>query len=47
MIKESNVQRTVVLPKEIEKKIEEMAKENFCSFSATVKAILAEYFKSK
>ena len=47
MIKETNVQKTVVLPKEIAEKIENEAKENYCSFSTRVKQILIEYYKNK
>lgn len=47
MIKETNVQKCVVLPKEIVEKIEKEAKENYCSFSTRVKQILIEYYKNK
>jgi hypothetical protein len=47
MIKESNVQKAVIIPKEISKKIEADAKKNYCSFSTMVKQILIEYYKNK
>ena len=47
MIKETNIQRSIVLPKEIALKIENMAKENYSTFNAIVKQILVEYFKNK
>lgn len=47
MIKETNIQRSVVLPKEIYEKINALAKENYTTFNAIVKQILIEYFKNK
>lgn len=47
MIKETNVQKTIVIPKEIAKKIKQEANENFCSESTMVKKILIEYYKNK
>jgi len=47
MIKNTNIQRSVVLPKEICDKINAMAKENYTTFNAVVKQILIEYFKNK
>lgn len=47
MIKSTNVQRTIVIPKEIASKIDKLAKENYCSASTMVKNILIDYFKNK
>ena len=47
MIKDTNVQKAVILPKEIAEKIENEAKENYCSFSTRVKQILIEHCKGK
>ena len=47
MIKDTNVQKAVILPKEIAEKIEIEARENYCSFSTRVKQILIEYYKNK
>ncbi len=47
MIKDTNVQRTIVIPKEIAEKIDKEAKDNYCSASTMVKKILIEYYKNK
>lgn len=47
MIKDTNVQKAVILPKEIAEMIENEAKLNYCSFSTMVKQILIEHCKSK
>ena len=47
MIKESNVQKSVVIPKEIADKIKQEAEKNYCSESTMMKLILIEYFKNK
>ena len=47
MIKETNVQKTVVLPKDIAEQLEEEAKMNYCTFSNMVKQILIEHCKGK
>lgn len=47
MIKDTNVQRTIVIPKEIAEKIDKEAKEYYCSSSAVVKKILIAYYKNK
>lgn len=47
MIKETNVQKTVVLPKAIAEQLEKEAELNFCSFSTMVKQILIEHCKGK
>ena len=47
MIKDTNVQKAVILPREIAEKIENEAKENYCSFSTRVKQILIEHCKGK
>ena len=47
MIKESNVQKSVVIPKEIAEKIKQEAEKNYCSESRMMKLILIEYFKNK
>lgn len=47
MIKDSNVQKTIVIPKEIAEKIKHEAENNYCSESTMVKLILIEYFKNK
>ena len=47
MIKDTNVQKAVILPKEIAEKIEHEAKLNYCSFSTMVKQILIEHCKGK
>ena len=47
MIKDSNVQKTIVIPKEIAEKIKQESKNNYCSESTMVKLILIVYFKNK
>ena len=47
MIKDSNVQKTAVIPKEIADKIKREAEKNYCSESTMIKLILIEYFKNK
>lgn len=47
MIKDSNVQKSVVIPKEIAEKIKQEAEKNYCSESTMMKIILIEYFKNK
>lgn len=47
MIKNTNVQKSIIIPKEISNKIDELAKENYCSASTMIKNILIEYFKNK
>lgn len=45
MLKNTNVQRSIVLPKDMANKIQKIADENFVSFNSIVKMILVEYFK--
>lgn len=47
MIKNSNVQRSVVMPKDIYEKLNQMAEENYSTVSNVIKQILIEYFKNK
>lgn len=47
MIKDSNVQKTIVIPKKIAEKIKQEAENNYCSESTMIKQILIEYFKNK
>lgn len=47
MIKDSNVQKSIVIPKDIADKIKQEAEKNYCSESTMVKLILIEYFKNK
>jgi hypothetical protein len=47
MIKDTNVQKTIVIPKVIVDKIKQEAKENFCSESTMIKNILINYYKNK
>lgn len=47
MIKESNVLRSVMLPKELVDKIQQDADSNYTSFNAVVRKILVEYYKNK
>ena len=47
MIKESNVQKTIIIPKEIAEKVKQEAKKNYCTESTMVKLILIEYFRNK
>lgn len=47
MIKNSNIQRSIVLPKEIANKINEIAAQNFTTFNAIVKQILIDFLKDK
>ena len=47
MIKDSNVQKSIVIPKDIADKIKQEAEKNYCSESTMVKIILIEYFKNK
>lgn len=47
MIKNSNLQRSVVMPKDIYEKLNQMAEENYSTVSNVIKQILIEYFKNK
>lgn len=47
MIKETNVIKSVVLPKDIVEKIKEESKKLYCSQCELIRRILIEYFKSK
>lgn len=47
MIKDSNVLRSVLLPKELADKIQADADSNYTSFNAIVRRILIEYYKNK
>lgn len=47
MIKKTNVQKSIIIPKEIESKIKELAQKNYCSISTMIKNILIEYLKNK
>lgn len=47
MIKDNNVQRSIVLTKELNDKINAIAKENCTSFNSVVKKILSDYLKEK
>lgn len=47
MLKESNTQRTVTLPKVLVKKIMLEAEANYTTFNAMLKQIVVEYFKKK
>lgn len=47
MIKETNIQKSVVMPKELANKIAKEAEENFTTFNQIIKKILIEYFKNK
>ena len=47
MIKNTNVQKSIVIPKEIATKIKQEAEKRYCSESAIIKHILIEYFKNK
>ena len=47
MIKNSNIQRSVVMPKDIYEKLNQMAEENYTTVSNVIKQILIEYFKNK
>lgn len=45
--KNKNIQRSIVLPKELNDKISAIAKENCTSFNSVVKKILSDYVKEK
>ncbi len=47
MIKSTNIQRSVVLPKEIYDKVVKEAEQNYSTFNGTIKKILIEYYKDK
>lgn len=47
MIKDTNVQKSVVIPRDIAEKIKQEAQKNYCSESTMIKQILIEYFKNK
>lgn len=47
MIKKTNIQRSILLPKDIAIKIEKEAEENYTTFNAIVKKIIIEYYKNK
>lgn len=45
--KNKNIQRSIVLPNELNDKINAIAKENYTSFNSVVKKILSDYVKEK
>ena len=47
MIKSTNVQKTVIMPKVVAEMLKKEAKENFCSESTMIKNILISYYKNK
>lgn len=47
MVKDSNVLRSIVLPKEIANKVQSDADKNCTSFAAIVRRILVEYYENK
>lgn len=47
MIKDTNVQRSVVMPKAIADKVKKEAEENYTTFNAVIKKILIDYYKDK
>ena len=47
MVKSTNIQRSVIIPKEIAEKIKKEAEENYTTFNNVVKKILIDYYKNK
>lgn len=47
MVKSTNIQRSVIIPKEIAEKIKQEAEENYTTFNNVVKKILIDYYKNK
>lgn len=47
MINEKNIQRSIVIPKELNAKIEEEAKKNYGSCNWVIRRILTDYFRNK
>lgn len=47
MVKDTNKQRSIVLPKEIDNLVKKDAQENFCSVSAIIKKIIIEHYKKE
>lgn len=47
MVKDTNIQRSIVLPKEIADKINELAKNDYLTFNGLVRKILVEYVREQ
>lgn len=47
MIKDTNIQRSIVLPKAVVEQIQQVADDNYISFNAAVRKIIIDYFKGK
>lgn len=47
MIKDTNIQKSIVIPKELEEKIVKEAKENYGSFNWVIRKVLTDYFRDK
>lgn len=47
MIKDTNIQKSVVISRELNAKIEQEAKKNFASSNWVVRKILTDYFRNK
>lgn len=47
MIKDSNIQKSIVISRELNAKINEEAKKSFSSSNWVVRKILTDYFKKK
>lgn len=47
MIKDTNVQKSIVIPKVISDKIQKEAEDSYISFNAVIKKILIDYYKNK
>lgn len=47
MIKDCNIQKSIVISKELNEKIEEEAKKNYGSFNWMIRKILTDYFRNK
>lgn len=47
MVKDTNIQRSILITKELSAKIDKEVEKDCSSFNAVVKKILTEYFKNK
>ena len=47
MVKNSNTQRSIVIPKELAEKVNKFAEENYTTLSNAIRQILIEYVKNK
>lgn len=47
MIKDTNIQKSIVIPKSLEEKITKEAEENYGSFNWVIRKVMTDYFINK